>query len=112
MSRNPSFSELRALLDEVALRYEKARAGYEFDFTEEIEPFLKRNEETVMSIRNMKTDFRFNAATREKAEEEFMELLMACHMRRFSKKVYREKYKFLNMWLAHAKREALFGCGH
>ncbi|WP_342387051.1 DUF1798 family protein [Salinicoccus bachuensis] len=109
MSRKASFESLRALLDEVDRRYDKARSGYEFDFASEVEPFLEENKELVDAIGEIGTDFRFNPPTREKVVEEFMELLMACHAGRFSLKLYREKYKFINMWLSHAHREGLFG---
>lgn len=108
MSRKASFEDLRALLDEVDRRYDMARSGHEFDFASEIEPFLEENKGLVDAISGIGTDFRFNPPTREKVVEEFMELLMACHAGRFSLKLYREKYKFINIWLAHAEREGLF----
>ncbi|MCG1009117.1 DUF1798 family protein [Salinicoccus sp. ID82-1] len=108
MSRNASFESLRGLLDEVDRRYSMARDGYEFDFRTEIEPFLEENKGLVNQIGSIHTDFRFNPVTREKVVEEFMELLMACHEKRFGMKLYKEKYKFVNMWLAHAGREGLF----
>ncbi|MFC3418218.1 DUF1798 family protein [Salinicoccus hispanicus] len=107
MSRNASFEKLRELLDEVDHRYSMAREGYKFDFETEIKPFLDRNKVLVEQIEDVDTDFRFNPVTREKVVEEFMELLMACHEKRFSLKLYKEKYKFVNMWLAHTEREGL-----
>lgn len=107
LSRNASFLKLRDLLDEVDRRYRMAKDGHEFDFATEIKPFLDENKVLVAQIESMATDFRFNTATREKMVDEFMELLMACHEKRFSVKLYKEKYKFVNMWLAHAAREGL-----
>ncbi|GAB3060025.1 DUF1798 family protein [Salinicoccus sesuvii] len=107
MSRNASFKELRDLLDAVDRRYHMAKDGYQFDFTTEISPFLDENKERVAQIGTIDTDFRFNPVTRQKMVEEFMELLMACHEKRFSVKLYKEKYKFINMWLAHVEREGL-----
>lgn len=105
LSRIQIYGALTSLLSEVDARYKKAKEGYEFDFETEISPFLNTNKEIVYHIEEIETDGRFDPVTRQKVVEEFLELLMSCHAGRFSKKLYKEKFKFINMWIQHAYRE-------
>ncbi|WP_411841836.1 DUF1798 family protein [Salinicoccus sp. HZC-1] len=107
LSRIQIYDALASLLDEVDARYKKAKEGYEFDFEQEVAPFLDKNKDLVYRIEEIGTDARFDAAAREKVVEEFLELLMSCHAKRFSKKMYKEKFKFINMWIQHAHKEGL-----
>ncbi len=107
MSRIEVYDALTSLLTEVDTRYKRAKEGYEFDFETEISPFLNTNKELVYTIGEIETDGRFDAVARQKVVEEFLELLMSCHAGRFSKKLYNEKFKFINMWIQHAYREGL-----
>ena len=107
LSRIEVYDALTSLLDEVDARYQQAKEGYEFDFETEIEPFLETNKTLVYSMEEIETDERFDPVTRQKVVEEFLELLMSCHAGRFSRKLYKEKTKFINMWVQHAKREGL-----
>ncbi|WP_213810355.1 hypothetical protein [Jeotgalicoccus sp. WY2] len=65
MSRNASYSDYREMLDEIASRYDKARAGYEFDFATEIEPFLKQNKVLADQLLQIQTDERLTERVRE-----------------------------------------------
>lgn len=107
MSSNHTNSEYVQLMDSIYERYHKALDGYEFDFENEIEPFLEENKDLASNILNFETDARFHDGTREKASDELMELLMACHTSRFRERHFYEKYKFINLWLKHAKEEGL-----
>lgn len=107
MSRNASYSDYRAMLEEIARRYDKARTGYEFDFKTEIEPFLNENKELADQLLHIKTDERLTERVREIMSDELMELLMSCHVSRFSLKLYHEKFKYINMWVNHAGKEGL-----
>ena len=107
MSRKPAYESLEALLLEIDKRHEAARDGYKFDFDSEIAPFLNDNKDMVDNISMYETDQRFNTVTRDKMIEELMELLMSCHAGRSSMKAYKEKYKFVNMWVRHIKKEGL-----
>lgn len=107
LSRNHIHDSLVNLTAEIEDRYEKARAGYSFDFKEDIEPFLNRNKLLVEKIKAFDTDTRFTPQTREKLYDELMEMLMSCHISRFSLKLYHEKIKYINVWIDHAARESL-----
>lgn len=107
MSRNRSNTIYQQLMDEVYDRYQKALAGYDFDFKTEVEPFLNENEGLAMDILEFGTDARFHHATRDKVSAELMELLMACHSPKFRERHFYEKYKFINMWLRHVEKEGL-----
>lgn len=107
MSNNHTYSEYFQLMDTIYERYHKALNGYEFDFENEVEPFLEANKELASNILNFDTDARFHHETRAKASSELMELLMACHTSRFRERHFYEKYKFINLWLKHAKKEGL-----
>ncbi|WP_231634419.1 DUF1798 family protein [Salinicoccus sp. YB14-2] len=107
MSSNHTNSEYVQLMDAIYERYHKALDGYEFDFENEIEPFLEENKDLASNILNFETDARFHDGTREKASDELMELLMACHTSGFRERHFYEKYKFINLWLKHAKEEGL-----
>lgn len=107
MSRKPAYESLEALLREIDRRYDAAREGYEYDFDSEIAPFLNDNKEMVDNIILFDTDQRFNAVARDKMIEELMELLMSCHAGHSSMKAYKEKFKFINMWVKHIKKEGL-----
>lgn len=107
MSRFQVYDALTSLLEEVDARYKKAKEGYEFDFEEEISPFLDANKGLVYSIGEIETDGRFDPVARQKVVEEFLEMLMSCHAKRFGKKLYKEKFKFINMWIQHLHREGL-----
>lgn len=107
MSRNHPRDEYEELMASIAYRYKRAREGYVYDFEEEIEPFLESGKKLAENILQFKTDVRFDASSREKVYEELMELLMSCHIKRFSRTAYHEKYKFINTWLNHARREGL-----
>lgn len=107
MSRNHIHDELEALVQEIETRYEKARNGYQFDFKTEIEPFLNKNKTLAASINSFQTDARFTPESREKVYDELMELLMSCHVPRFSLKLYREKMKYIKVWIDHAYKESL-----
>ena len=107
MSNNHTNSEYVQLMDTIYERYHKALNGYEFDFETEVEPFLEANKDLASNILNFDTDSRFHYDTREKASSELMELLMACHTSRFRERHFYEKYKFINLWLKHAKEEGL-----
>jgi len=107
LSSNHTNSEYVQLMDAIYERYHKALNGYEFDFENEIEPFLEENKDLASNILNFETDARFHYGTREKASDELMELLMACHTSRFRERHFYEKYKFINLWLKHAKEEGL-----
>lgn len=107
MSRNVEFSDYREMLDEIARRYDKARAGYEFDFDTEIKPFLDKNKVLADYLLEMPTDDRLTEPIRESMSDELMELLMSCHISRFSLKLYHEKFKYINTWVNHAGKEGL-----
>ena len=107
MSRNATYSDYREMLDEIANRYDKARAGYEFDFPTEIEPFLNKNKVLADQLLHIQTDDRLTEQVREIMSDELMELLMSCHVSRFSLKLYHEKFKYINMWINHAGKEGL-----
>ena len=107
MSRNASYSDYREMLDEIERRYDKARAGYEFDFKTEIEPFLNKYKVLADQLQHMPTDERLTETIREVMSDELMELLMSCHISRFSLKLYHEKFKYINMWVNHAGEEGL-----
>lgn len=107
MSRKASYSDYREMLGEIANRYDKARAGYEFDFQTEIEPFLKEYKVLADQLLHIQTDERLTERVREVMSDELMELLMSCHVSRFSLKLYHEKFKYINMWVHHAGKEGL-----
>src|SRR5699024_7330235 len=102
-----SYSDYRAMLEEIARRYDKARAGYEVDFKTKIEPFLNENKELADELLHIETDERLTERVREIMSDELMELLMSCHVSRFSLKLYHEKFKYINMWVNHARKEGL-----
>lgn len=107
MSINASYSDYREMLDEIANRYEKARAGYVFDFKTEIEPFLNKYKVLADQLLHIQTDDRLTERIREVMSDELMEVLMSCHISRFSLKLYHEKFKYINMWINHAEKEGL-----
>lgn len=107
MSRNAEFSDYREMLDEIARRYDKARSGYVFDFDTEIKPFLEKYKGLADYMLVMPTDGRLTEPIRETLSDELMELLMSCHISRFSLKLYHEKFKYINTWVNHAGKEGL-----
>lgn len=107
MSRNAEFSDYREMLDEIARRYDKARSGYVFDFETEIKPFLEKYKVLADELLTMPTDDRLSETIRETLSDELMELLMSCHISRFSLKLYHEKFKYINTWVNHAGKEGL-----
>ena len=76
-------------------------------FKTEIEPFLNENKELADQLLHIETDERLTERVREIMSDELMELLMSCHVSRFSLKLYHEKFKYINMWVNHAGKEGL-----
>lgn len=107
MSRNASFSDYRDMLAEIEHRYSQARDGYDFDFKTEIEPFLEKYKPLADQLLVIQTDERLTERVRETMSDELMELLMSCHVSRFSLKLYHEKFKYINMWVNHAGKEGI-----
>lgn len=107
LSRNHIHDELRRLINEIEERYHKARNGTEFDFKADIEPFLEKNEPLVEKIKSFNTDRRFTAVTRDKVYRELLEMLMSCHVKNFSLRMYHERLKYINVWIDHADKESL-----
>ena len=107
LSSTVPFEQYRELLDEIDSRYSRARDGYDFDFKSEIEPFLNNNKQLAYHLESIKTDERLTPIVRQTMSDELMELLMSCHIPRFSLKLYYEKFKYINMWINHANVEGL-----
>lgn len=107
MSSEYTFEDYRHLLDELDRRYTLAREGEVFDFDQDIKPFLDKNKKLAYNIENFNTDHRLTEKVKNTMFEELMELLMSCHISRFSLKLYHEKYKYINMWINHAHKEGL-----
>ena len=107
MSRNAVYSDYRHMLDQIEHRYSRAKDGYEFDFKTEIEPFLNQYKVLADQLLHINTDERLTEQVKETMGDELMELLMSCHISRFSLKLYHEKFKYINMWINHAHNEDL-----
>lgn len=107
MSRQYSFEDYRDLLAEIDRRYQLSREGETFDFDQDIKPFLDKNKMLAYHIQHFYTDHRLTEKVKSTMFEELMELLMSCHISRFSLKLYHEKYKYINMWIKHAHKEGL-----
>lgn len=93
-----SHEEFTQFLEEVRNRYKKAKEGYEFNFKTEIEPFLKKSEHISECIMNSESDSRFTPLIKEKVTNTTTELAMNCHVKRFSKKLFNETYKYVAHW--------------
>src|SRR5699024_12272640 len=101
LSSTVTFEQYRELLAEIDSRYSRARDGYDFDFKSEIEPFLDNNKQLAYLLESIKTDERLTPIVRQTMSDELMELLISCHIPRFSLKLYYEKFKYINMLITN-----------
>ena len=107
MSRNYTYNDYFKLLDEVNQRYDKVRAGYEYDFETEIDPFLKKSVKIIDDIQFINTDKRFTPPSKAQMMSVFQELTMSCHAKRMSMRIFREQTKYVNIWLKHIEENHL-----